>query len=162
MFVISVKRSSQLIFSKENLEASQNALDKIYNKIIEIKSKTKITSKKVKLYQDKFLNFINNDLDMPKAIALFWKMLNDKNLSNKEKYCIALDFDKVFGLDLKNIKQQEVSKAIKELIRQRQAYRNKKQWEKADEVREEINKLGYNIEDTEKETKIIDIESSKT
>jgi len=145
---------SQLIFSKENLEASQNALDKIYNKIIEIKSKTKITSKKVKAYQDKFLNFINNDLDMPKAIALFWKMLNDKNLSNKEKYCIALNFDKVFGLDLKNIKQQEAPRVIKELIEQRQEYRNKKQWEKADEVRKEINKLGYNIEDTKKGTKI--------
>lgn len=145
---------SQLIFSQQNLQASQNALDKIYNKIIEIKPKTKTAGKAVKLYQDKFLKFINNDLDTPKALALFWKMLNNKDLSNNEKYFLALDFDKVFGLDLNKIKKQEISKQIQELVEKRQEYRIKKQWQKADEIRKEIKKLGYNIEDTKKGAKI--------
>jgi len=147
---------SQLIFSEENLEASQNALDKIYNRIRELKSKDNkvINKKQIKLYQDKFLKFINDDLDMPKALALFWKMLNNKKLSNKEKYFLALNFDKVFGLNLNKVKKQEIPKRIKELIEQRQEYRNKKQWAKADQIRKQINKLGYNIEDTKKGTKV--------
>jgi len=147
---------SQMIFSKENLEASQNALDKIYNKIQELKSENSKPKdkKKIRLYQDKFLKFINDDLDMPKAVALFWKMFNNKNLSNNEKYFLALDFDKVFGLDLNKIKKQEVSKQIQELVKKRQEYRIKKQWQKADEIRKEIKKLGYNVEDTKKGAKI--------
>ena len=147
---------SQLIFSEQNLQASQNALDKIYNKIQELKTKTikPINKKEIKLYQDKFLKLINDDLDMPKALALFWKVLNSKKLSNNEKYFLALDFDKVFGLNLNNIKKQDIPKKIKELVKQREKYRIKKQWEKADEIRKEIEELGYNVEDTKKGTKI--------
>jgi len=147
---------SQLIFSEQNLQASQNALDKIYNKIPELKTKTikPINKKEIKPYQDKFLKLINDDLDMPQALALFWKVLNSKKLSNNEKYLLALDFDKVLGLNLNNIKKQDIPKKIKELVKQREKYRIEKQWEKADQIRKEIEKLGYNIEDTKKGTKI--------
>jgi len=147
---------SQLIFSEQNLQASQNALDKIYNKIQELKSKTNkpINNKEIKSYQDKFLKLINDDLDTPKALALFWKVLNSKKLSNNEKHFLALDFDKVFGLNLNNIKKQDIPKKIKELVKQREKYRIEKQWGKADEIRKEIEKLGYSVEDTKKGTKI--------
>jgi len=147
---------SQLIFSEQNLQASQNALDKIYNKIQELKSKTNklINKKEIKSYQDKFLKFINDDLDTPKALALFWKVLNDKNLLDNEKYFLALNFDKVLGLNLNNIKKQEIPEQIKKLAKQREKYRIEKQWEKADQIRKEIEKLGYSLEDTKKGTKI--------
>jgi len=147
---------SQLIFSEQNLQASQNALDKIYNKIQELKSKTNklINKKEIKSYQDKFLKFINDDLDTPKALALFWKVLNDKNLLDNEKYFLALNFDKVLGLNLNNIKKQEIPEQIKKLAKQREKYRIEKQWEKADQIRKEIEKLGYSVEDTKKGTKI--------
>ena len=147
---------SQLIFSEENLQASQNALDKIYNKIQELKTKTSkpINKKEIKSYQDKFLKLINDDLDMPQALALFWKVLNSKKLSNNEKYVLALDWDKVLGLNLNNIKKQEIPEQIKKLAKQREKYRIEKQWEKADQIRKEIEELGYNVEDTKKGTKI--------
>jgi len=147
---------SQLIFSKQNLQASQNALDKIYNKIQELKTKTikPINKKEIKSYQDKFLKLINDDLDMPQALALFWKVLNSKKLSNNEKYFLALDWDKVLGLNLNNIKKQEIPEQVKKLVKQREKYRIEKKWEKADEIRKEIEKLGYSVEDTKKGTKI--------
>jgi len=141
---------SPLSFSLENIKASQNTLDKIYNRIKELKSK----SRKNKTYQEKFLKFVNDDLNMPKALALFWKMLDDKKLSKNEKYFLALDFDKVFGLGLTKIKKEKIPEIVLKLAQKREKYRQKKNWEKADEIRKKIEKSGYLLEDTEKGVKI--------
>jgi len=91
---------------------------------------------------------------MPQALALFWKVLNSKKLSNNEKHFLVLNFDKVFGLNLNNIKKQDIPKKIKELVEQREEYRIGEQWGKADQIRKEIEELGYSVEDTKKGTKI--------
>ena len=140
---LTARYRSPLIFSLENMKASQKALDKIYDKIKELKS----IPKRNKLYQNKFLEYINNDLDIPKAIALFWKMIEDKKLSKNEKYFLALDFDKIFGLGLANIEKEKIPDKIIKMIKEREKYRQEKKWEEADKIRKEIEKLGYTIKD---------------
>ncbi len=141
---------SPLVFSLENIKASQNALNKIYEKIKELKS----VPKKNEEYRRKFIELTNNDLDIPKALALFWKALEDKKLSKNEKYFLALDFDKIFGLGLAKIKKEKIPKETLELAEKRNKYRQKGNWQKADEVRKKIKKLGYIIEDTKEGVKI--------
>ena len=43
-----------------------------------------------------------------------------------------------------------ISADVKKLAKQREIAREKKDWKKADELREKINKLGYIIDDTDK------------
>jgi cysteinyl-tRNA synthetase len=43
---------------------------------------------------------------------------------------------------------------IKKLAMSREKYREEKNWQKADEIRQEVKKMGYWIEDTEKGPKI--------
>ena len=61
-----------------------------------------------------------------------------------------LDFDKILGLNLSKIKPERITipAEIKKLAKARQTARENKDWEKSDELREDIKKLGYNIEDT--------------
>ncbi len=157
---------SKLNFSWESLKAAENALQNLYQKIRELQNNEDHprckTKKRLGLFSSgratlnaKFLGFINDDLDMPKAIALMWKMLDDKKLSDKDKYELLLDFDKVFGLGLKNIKKQKISKKLLNLVKQRQKYREEKNWAKADEIRKQIEKQGYSVEDTDNGSKII-------
>lgn len=145
---------SKLNFSWKDLKSAQNALDNLYEKVLKIKSKRKPLSKKANLYQKKFLNFINDDLSLPKALALIWDVLKNKTLSNQEKYNLLLDFDNVFGLDLAQIKKLVVPKEIKKLLEERKKYRKENNWKKADEIRKKIKKFGYQVEDTEKGVKI--------
>ncbi len=146
---------SKLTFSWESLEGAQNSLNKLYEKIIKLMEDKSLSTPlsilstdEAKNYQKRFLEFIQNDIDMPKALALMWQMIKNKKISNQEKYTLLLDFDKVFGLNLYKIKKTEIPKKIKNLADLREKYRQEKKWKEADETRIEIEKQGFTIEDT--------------
>ncbi len=149
----------KLTFSWEALKFAQISLNNLYQKIREIKAEARKSKKDKKAkslsekYKNGFLNFINDDLNIPRALALTWEMIKDKNLDNNEKYKLLLDFDKIFGLNLKEIKI-DIPAEIKKLVKQREKYRKEKNWEKADEIREKIKKMGFEIEDTKEGPKI--------
>ena len=150
---------SKLTFSWESLGAAQNALQNLYAEIAEIqaqeiKSPKKTRTQKIQEIKKKFLESINNDLDTPKALALMWEVIKSSQLSNQEKYNLILDFDKVFGLGLKDIKKEKIPSELLSLAKQRQKYREQGLWQKADKIREKIKKLGYWTEDTKEGPKI--------
>jgi cysteinyl-tRNA synthetase len=159
-FCLGTHYRKKLQFSWQALKASQNALNNLYQRILEIKEK-KIPyfsrSRKIEdrnFYHEKFLEFINDDLNMPKALALTWKLIDDKKISNEEKYSLLIDFDKVFGLDLAKIKKPKIPEEIKKMVEQREEYRKKGDFKTADEIRKKIKEMGYWIEDTKEGPKI--------
>ena len=145
---------SKLAFSWEALKAAQNSLDNLYEKFREFQSDTNIVKtqtkgkNKIKSYKKQFLDFINDDLNMPKGLALTWKLVKDKTISPKAKSQLLLGFDKVFGLSLDQVKPAIVPKKVKDLAQLREQYRKEKQWQKADEIRKKIQELGYQVEDS--------------
>ena len=146
---------SRLTFSWKAMESAQNSLNSLYQKISEIKTaKALKRTKQGKEYEKKFLETVNDDLDMPKSLAIMWQLIKDKKVSDNEKYAILLDFDKVLGLNLNKIKKPRISSNIRILAREREKYRKDKNWEKADELRKKAEKMGYIIEDTDEGSKI--------
>jgi len=141
-----------LNFTWEGLAANQNALDNLYQKVIELKAPSFAQAskgkQKVKKYQETFIDFVNNDLNFPKAIALAWKVLKDRNLSPKERYRLLIEFDKVFGLNLAKAKPMPTPKEIEKLVIEREKLRRQNKWEEADKLREKVSALGWQIEDT--------------
>ncbi|PJA02273.1 cysteine--tRNA ligase [bacterium (Candidatus Gribaldobacteria) CG_4_10_14_0_2_um_filter_36_18] len=154
---------SPLIFSWRGLKGAQIGLNNLYQIVRELKSeigKRKIPkSKEMKIFQEEFLNLINNDLDIPKALALIWKVVKNKDISKEEKYELLLNSDKVFGLRLDEIRGIKIPLKIKRLVEKREKYREEKDWERADEIRKKIEKLGYRIEDTKEGPKVKKIEN---
>jgi len=138
---------SKLTFSWESLKSAQNALNNLYEKIAEIKSKNKMPKSDRSerfWHRDKFLSYINDDLNTPKALAFIWKLIKEDKIS----YELLLEFDRILGLDLDKIKEIKIPAGIKELAEKREKYRKEKNWEKADQIRKEIEKLGFKVEDT--------------
>jgi len=139
-----------LNFSWQGLEASQNALNNLREKLLEFKAdKGKIKKKNIDKYKKEFAELIGNDLNFPQAIALAWQMIKDQKISGKEKYTLLLDFDKVFGFKLKETKKQAIPAGIKKLAEEREQARKIKDWQKADELRKKIENDGYTVEDTQ-------------
>ena len=137
-------------FTWQGLKAGKTALNKLYNFISLIKEKGKIN----KQYKEKFVSFINDDLNLPKATALIWILIKDKKIKEADKKATLLDFDKVFGLGLNKIKKEIIPEQIKNLVEEREKYRKEKQWEKADETRKKIEEKGYRVEDEKQGSKI--------
>ena len=133
---------SKLNFSFSSLKQAQTAYFNLKEKLSDLKDSK---GEKGESYKKEFLKYINDDLDTPKALALIWKLINDKKVSDKGKHSLILDFDKVLGLNLKE--KNKIPKEIIELAEERQKHRKQKDFQKADEVRKSIENKGYEIED---------------
>jgi len=132
-----------LNFSIEKLESAQTSYQRLKNIISEIKDK-KVNKK----YLEEFEETINNDLDIPSALQVLWKLVRDKKA--KGKLGTIKKMDEVFGLNLLKKEKIKIPAEVKKLIKEREKLRKKKDWKKADKLRAKIKKLGYVVEDTEK------------
>ena len=138
-------------FSLDILKNAKNSYERLKNIIFDLKTKKDSNkTKKYDEYKKRFKDYINDDLNMPKALSVLWGMLRDKKLGSKEKLRLAYEFDRIFGLNLDKIKQEEVSLDIKKLIKEREKARKKKDFKKADEIRNKLQKIGIILEDTPK------------
>ncbi len=155
--VLTAHYRSKLNFTWKSLEAAQNALKKLRESILEIQKEAKksaILKTDFNKYHDKFLSHINDDLEMPRALALLWDIVKSEKLTAKTKYDLIVDFDKVFGLNLGKIKLEKIPTTVLKLVKEREKYRQEKNFAKADKLRKKIRKLGWLVEDTAKSPKL--------
>lgn len=135
----------KLNFTWKSLEAAQNALNNLREEIRDW-DQPKIGCAQ---YEQDFREAINNDLGMPQALAILWDMVRS-NYPTSAKAKTILEMDKVLGLRLDEYlgKYLEVPSQIMKLVEKREVVRKLGKFKKADELRKEIHKLGYTIEDT--------------
>ncbi|HTZ41906.1 MAG TPA: cysteine--tRNA ligase [Candidatus Omnitrophota bacterium] len=152
---LSIHYKKPLNFSLDILSASESAYRRLKDRILELKkSHEKKNAKKIEAAKEQFLEIINDDFNMPRALSFLWDILRDDRLNDSEKYEIAIDFDRVFGLELGKDEKIEIPNAVKKLMEEREKARAEKNWKKADEIRNKIKKQGYIIEDTESGARI--------
>lgn len=149
LFLTSLYRS-KLNFTWKSLGGSQNALNNLYEFIrsADGKQPTINNHKKITIYENRFLDAINDDLNTPKTMALVWQVIKDNNLAPKAKRRLLVGFDKVLGLGLNKIKPSRIPPKIKSLAAEREEFRVNKQFVQADRLRKKIEQLGYIVEDT--------------
>ncbi len=138
---------SQLNFTWKSLEASQNALNRLYNFMASLDEDK--SEKNIEKYDKKFKAALENNLDTPRALAIVWEMIKSEDFSASDKKTTLLKFDKVLGLNLDKIKKEIIiiPKEIEKLARNREEARKNKDWDKADELRREIEKAGFVVKD---------------
>src|SRR3990167_748529 len=88
----------KLNFGLEALESAKKSYDKLKNIINDMRSKND-SKGSIEKYKKEFLSCVNDDLNIPKGLALLWKVLRS-DLGSKQKCSLALEFDKVLGLGL--------------------------------------------------------------
>jgi len=100
-------------------------------------------------YLDLFTQAINDDLNMPRALAVMWDLAKSE-LPPSVKKATVLEFDSVLGLGLGRWKpiEEEIPADIQKMLEARQIARNEKRWQDADELRDKITGAGYELEDT--------------
>ncbi|MBI2334771.1 cysteine--tRNA ligase [Candidatus Daviesbacteria bacterium] len=145
----------KLNFTWESLEASQNALDRLREIIRDWPSYAEASAGEDDKYYQKFMDVVNNDLNIPQALAVMWDMVKSDYPTNAKAKTI-LKMDKILGLDLEKYlgKPIEVPEEVMHLVRKREQARNTGEFSEADKLRKQIKKLGYIIEDTPKGSKV--------
>lgn len=151
-----------LNFTDESIQAAQNTLKGLYDFMIRLKQ---ITEKKTGTVANKLINetkqsfkaALADDLNTPKAVAILFTFTRQMNKFvtqglSKDDADAALnllyEIDKVFGLGLDSAEQTTGNAETEDLLSKRAEARAAKDWKKSDELRDELLKLGFEVEDT--------------
>ena len=114
-------------------------------------------------FMDDFYAAIANALDTPAALARVWELVKDQSITPTVKRASLAEADRVLGLGLSEarpsttlrvIPHAELPEGVQELLDAREAARHKKDFDKADELRHEIESAGYELKDTPEGPKI--------
>ncbi len=149
---LSAHYRSQLNFTWESLKAAQNSLERLYDFVLSQKlaSENRLS---LPLQVSGFKKSISNDLDTPKALAVIWQLIKDYNklpekYAPKEVLGALYEFDEVLGFGFKNLKAESPSEKATKLLKEREKARKAGDFKKADEIRERIKRLGWQVNDT--------------
>jgi cysteinyl-tRNA synthetase len=149
-FFLQAHYRSKQNFTWEALQAAANGLENIYAQVRELDSKKgKINAE----FKNKFVEKISDDFNLPQGLAAAVEVLKS-NLNNADKLATILDFDQVLGLGLAAAKPLQAPAKVEKLAQERLKARQAKDWGKSDELRQEIENLGYLIEDEKEGYKI--------
>jgi len=141
--------SKGLVFSKKSLKSAEVGLESLREKVkfwmrVTGKKKGKINEK----YRLKFEEKISDNLSMAEAMAVVWKVVRSK-MDDEDNLATVLDFDRILGLNLGKLMMTEdkIPFEIEKLAKWRESARVQKNWQKADELRKEIEIKGWVLTD---------------
>ena len=155
--MLSAHYRTKLSFSIEQCLEARTAIQRIaslYNRLINIANGNLDKYNLPIEFQD-FIKALDNDLDTPKALAIFFKWIrsinkkidNNQAMNNKDingSIQFLKIVDNIFGL---LIKEDSPPDEIHSIAEEREVYRKAGDWEKADQLRDKIYSLGWVIED---------------
>lgn len=154
MFYFSSHYRNQINFTFEAMDSAKIALSRLREGYLKHgEGSEKVSEDIIKDYENKFLEAINDDLNMPMAMSVVWDVVKNP-IKSKDFQKLILKFDEVLGLDLKNYKPEEkkLPIEIKELIDLRNKARLEKNWSESDRLRDELISKGYTVKDTKEGT----------
>ena len=123
LFCFTAHYRNKLNFTFEGAYGAQKALERLYDSYVKnVNGADDVEEDVIKEYEEKFLSYINDDMNMPGA----------------EKYLVKF----------KQNDSEELPAEIKKLVEERKNARAEKNWAKSDEIRDKIISLGYSIKDT--------------
>lgn len=150
---------SPINFAWEAVEGAHVALERMVGEVSRLKKLAGAeTGFPDTTYMKEFEEKINDDLDTASAIALLYTVVNSK-LDPAHKLATIQEFDSVLGLKLSELAEEiltDIPTNIIALGTDRVSFRIAKDWKKSDDIRNEIEKLGFNVRDYPDGTSVIE------
>ena len=150
MFNLTSSYRNQINFTWEAMDSAKTALARLREGYIKhSEGEEQVNQDEIKEYENRFLEAINDDLNMQIAMSVVWEVVKNQKKS-KDFQKLLLKFDEVLGLDLENYKQEEnkLPEEILNLVNLRNEARQNKNWAESDRLRDELINRGYIVKDT--------------
>ncbi len=154
---LSAHFKTQLNFTFKSLKNAENTVNNIndfVNRILDAKDGDIDITSQVKKYEEKFFEFLYNNIDITKSLSYMFEIINlanNKGIDNLSKNSLEViiasfkSFNEI--IDVITFESTEIPKKIKELAEKRWQLRKEKNFESADKLRVEIKTKGFVIED---------------
>jgi cysteinyl-tRNA synthetase len=144
-FCLTAHYRTQMSFSWDSLASNQVALNRLYQAAFDWGESGDVITD----FDTRFMACVNDDLNLPRALAVVWELVKSDRVP-ADKKATLLAFDAVLGLGIAQWKPKviDVPEDIQQMALDRDAARQNKQWQRADELRDAVLAAGYVIEDT--------------
>ncbi len=145
----------EMNFTFPALDGASQALKKLRMEV----AKWGLPNGRVPEFEERFIEAVNDDLNMSKALSIVWELVKSANPPAAKAGSI-FKMDEILGFDLQKgsavlaTERQIVPPEVKELLRERNVLRKARKFSMADQMRKKIKDLGYEIEDTKKGTRV--------
>jgi len=140
-FCFTASYRKPLTWSGDAIESADNS----YKKLRNICSSLDNDGGENKEYLARFKERINDDLDMPGALAVVWELVR----SDVEGKVLSLrKMDEVLGLGLFEREEVEVPEEVLDLVEERRVAREERDWGKSDLLRDRILEKGFVVRDS--------------
>jgi cysteinyl-tRNA synthetase len=147
---------TQLQFSFEALDAARSARRNLGERLQRLNAgpdegpeSTRALGERARSMLTEFSAAIEDDLNMPRALAAVWGLIKDQEIPAAERRFLAERMDEVLGLGLGEMSGGgELSSDEKALLDERSEARARRDFSRADEIRDELLDLGIVVEDT--------------
>lgn len=140
----------EMNFTWEALKGAQKALDRLRNEVSGYDA-PKIGCAE---FEERFDTAVNNDLNMPEALAIVWELVHSDYPSHAKAESL-FKFDKILGLNLSEVRGKklevgtEIPDEIQKMVDEREELRKQRRFHLADQMRNKIKKLGWEVHDIE-------------
>ncbi len=160
-WLMNARYSSPVQFSLEAVKAAEQGYKRLLETLayLNYSLHAKINSKNIKGTEletgkldaaayEKFLSYMNDDLDTPKAIAYLPEIISNTSISDEDKKATILACDELLGLNL--MPEAKVPDYIIAFAEQRKVARASGDFARSDELRKKIEASGFKIKDLPK------------
>ncbi|MBI2074944.1 MAG: cysteine--tRNA ligase [Candidatus Levybacteria bacterium] len=146
----------EMNFTWESLEAAQTSFNRLTDEVSKW-GEPKIGCAE---FEQQFMDAVNDDLNMPKALAVMWELVRSAYPTSAKAESL-FKFDEVLGLGIQKVSRvppvrqaqgkqvSRVPREVMELVKEREELRKQKRFHLADQLRNKIKKMGYEIRDEE-------------
>jgi cysteinyl-tRNA synthetase len=145
-FTFSAHYRQMLNLTYEALDAARAGRASLRTKLLDLNRKHPSGSDDTRSYQERFTSAVQDDLNMPQALAILWEAVRDETLSAQARIAFAASCELILALDI--LPHDEATpERIAVLLNEREAARANKNYVRADAIRDEIMREGYIVED---------------
>ena len=163
LFCYTAHYRTKLNFTFDSAISSQKALNRLRESyLLHLESQdNNVEKEKIEEYRKRFMDAVNDDLNMPLAMGIVWEVARNE-IKSKQYAKLLIEFDKILGLDIEHSKDYlekeekiELPEEIKSVVEQRKQTRENKDWAESDRIRDLLKEQGYVVKDT-KEGQVIE------
>ena len=144
----------QLTFSYSSLDGAENAYKKLKNRVLSLSKEGEVDTEAFNTYKNNFVSYLEDDINTANAISVIYDVLK-ANTNDLTKYELIKDFDRVLGLELtteiNNTNEVDIE-FINSKIEERNEAKKNKNYELADQIRNELLEMGIILKDTREGT----------
>tara|TARA_B100000902_G_scaffold348534_1_gene356523 strand:- start:779 stop:2152 length:1374 start_codon:yes stop_codon:yes gene_type:complete len=162
--ILSSHYRSKVNFSLDRKNEAKSAIsriEEIRQRLLEIESRK---SESLPSEANEFNEALKDDLDTPKALAVFFNWIRltnqkiDDSTISKEEAEMGNTFIEHFNSIFAVLGEETaLPSEIQALINAREKCRNNKEWQKSDTIRDELLSMGWKLKDTASGTKVTKI-----